>query len=128
MISIWNKELKFFQDFALTGVDVMITILCDFLLFSAKKLAFFLNTNVTIKYFFKIQLCFESKTPILWRKFLNNPYIGPRSTKDCELWSKIPYCVIPEYLLRAVFWAYWKRLCLQTKITRREQLCIKTKM
>jgi hypothetical protein len=32
-----------------SGVDVMITIFCDFLQFSAKKLAFFLKTNVTIK-------------------------------------------------------------------------------
>jgi hypothetical protein len=34
-----------------TGVDVMITIFCDFFQFSAKKLAFFLNANVTIKLF-----------------------------------------------------------------------------
>jgi hypothetical protein len=31
-----------------TGVDVMITIFCDFPQFSAKKLPFFLNTNVMI--------------------------------------------------------------------------------
>jgi hypothetical protein len=30
------------------GVDVMITIFCDFCQFSAKKLAFFLKTNVMI--------------------------------------------------------------------------------
>jgi hypothetical protein len=36
------------------GVDFMITIFCDFPQFSAKKLAFFLNINVMIKYFFKI--------------------------------------------------------------------------
>jgi hypothetical protein len=35
------------------GVDVMITIFCDFSQFSAKKLAFFLKTNVIIKYFSK---------------------------------------------------------------------------
>jgi hypothetical protein len=40
------------------GVDVMITIFCDFPQFSAKKLAFFLNTNVMIK-----------KTPIFLQKF-----------------------------------------------------------
>jgi hypothetical protein len=32
------------------GVDVMITIFCDFLQFSAKKLAFFSKTNVMIKF------------------------------------------------------------------------------
>jgi hypothetical protein len=31
------------------GVDVMITIFCDFRPFSAKKLAFFSKTNVMIK-------------------------------------------------------------------------------
>jgi hypothetical protein len=35
----------------LSGVDVMITIFCDFSQFSAKKLAFFLNTNVMINFF-----------------------------------------------------------------------------
>jgi hypothetical protein len=33
----------------LTGVDVMITIFCDFRQFLAKKLAFFSKTNVMIK-------------------------------------------------------------------------------
>jgi hypothetical protein len=33
------------------GADVMITIFCDFSQFSAKKLAFFLNTNVMINFF-----------------------------------------------------------------------------
>jgi hypothetical protein len=33
------------------GIDVMITIFCDFPQFSAKKLAFFLNTNVIINFF-----------------------------------------------------------------------------
>jgi hypothetical protein len=33
------------------GVDVMITIFCDFPQFSAKKLAFLLNTNVMIDFF-----------------------------------------------------------------------------
>jgi hypothetical protein len=34
------------------GVDVMMTIFCDFPQFSAKKLAFFFNTNVMIMYGF----------------------------------------------------------------------------
>jgi hypothetical protein len=33
------------------GVDVMITIFGDFSQFSAKKMAFFLNTNVMINFF-----------------------------------------------------------------------------
>jgi hypothetical protein len=35
------------------GVDVMITIFCDFCQFSAKKLAFFSKTNVVINFFSK---------------------------------------------------------------------------
>jgi hypothetical protein len=37
-----------------TGVDGMITIFCDVCQFSAKKLAFFLNTNVMLKIFEKL--------------------------------------------------------------------------
>jgi hypothetical protein len=36
-----------------SGVDVMITILCDFRQFSANKLAFFSKTNVMITIFAK---------------------------------------------------------------------------
>jgi hypothetical protein len=50
------------------GVDVMITIFCDFRQFSAKKLAFFSKTNVMIN-FFKIWLCFETKTPFFSLNF-----------------------------------------------------------
>jgi hypothetical protein len=38
------------------GVDVMIKIFCDFSQFSAKKLAFFLNTNVMINFFQNLAL------------------------------------------------------------------------
>jgi hypothetical protein len=38
----WNLFLR-------SGVDVVITIFCDFQQFSAKKLAFFSKTNVMIK-------------------------------------------------------------------------------
>jgi hypothetical protein len=41
---------------ALPGVDVMIAIFCDFLQFSAKKLAFFSNTNVMIEFFQNLAL------------------------------------------------------------------------
>jgi hypothetical protein len=42
----FKKEEK---DSCRAGVDVMITILCDFRQFSAKKSAFFSQTNVMIK-------------------------------------------------------------------------------
>jgi uncharacterized Fe-S radical SAM superfamily protein PflX len=39
-----------FGDFRrLSGIDVMITIFCDFCQISAKKMAFFSKTNVMIK-------------------------------------------------------------------------------
>jgi hypothetical protein len=45
-----------FAIFFALGVDVMITIFCDFSQFSAKKLAFFLNTNIMIKFFQNLAL------------------------------------------------------------------------
>jgi hypothetical protein len=39
----WFQEVR-------PGVDVMITIFCDFCQFSAKKLAFFSKSNVMIKF------------------------------------------------------------------------------
>jgi hypothetical protein len=47
----------------------MITIFCDFSQFSAKKLAFFLNTNVMIKYFFQNLSLFRVKNANLFAKF-----------------------------------------------------------
>jgi hypothetical protein len=44
-----RKQRPIRRKFAQFGVDVMITILCDFCQFSAKKLAFFLKTNAMIK-------------------------------------------------------------------------------
>jgi hypothetical protein len=38
------------------GVDVMITIFCDFCQFSAKKLAFFSKTNVMIQFLHNLAL------------------------------------------------------------------------
>jgi hypothetical protein len=38
------------------GVDVMITIFCDFCQFSAKKMAFFSKTNVMINFFQNLAL------------------------------------------------------------------------
>jgi hypothetical protein len=39
-----------------SGVDVMITIFCDFQQFSAKNLAFFSKTNVMVKFLHKLAL------------------------------------------------------------------------
>jgi hypothetical protein len=43
------------------GVDVMITIFCDFYPFSAKKLAFFSKTNVMITIFAKTSFVLRQK-------------------------------------------------------------------
>jgi hypothetical protein len=43
------------------GVDVMITIFCDFYPFSAKKLAFFSKTNVMITIFAKFSFVSSQK-------------------------------------------------------------------
>jgi hypothetical protein len=51
-----------------TGVDVMITIFCDFSQFSAKKLAFFLNTNAMINFFQNLVL-FWVKNADFFAKF-----------------------------------------------------------
>jgi hypothetical protein len=48
-----SKQSPNGQKFVQSGVDVMITIFCDFWQFSAKKLAFFSKTNVMIKIFAK---------------------------------------------------------------------------
>jgi hypothetical protein len=52
-----------------SGVDVMITIFCDFSQFSAKKLAFFSKTNVMINFFSKFSFVLSQKTPIFSQKF-----------------------------------------------------------
>jgi hypothetical protein len=44
-----------------SGVDVMITIFCDFYPFSAKKLAFFSKTNVMITIFAKTSFVLHQK-------------------------------------------------------------------
>jgi hypothetical protein len=52
--------VSFFK-FTKAGVDVMITIFCDFCQFSAKKLAFFSKANVMIKFLPKIAVHSLSK-------------------------------------------------------------------
>jgi hypothetical protein len=51
------------------GVDVMITTVCDFCQFSAKKLAFFSKTNVMINFFSKFGFVLCQKTPIFSLNF-----------------------------------------------------------
>jgi hypothetical protein len=51
-----------------TGVDVMITIFCDFSPFSAKKMAFFSKTNVMINLFQNLAL-FVVKSANFFAKF-----------------------------------------------------------
>jgi hypothetical protein len=73
-----NFSANFFK--SRPGVDVMITIFCNFWQFSEKKLAFSQNTMLWSK-FCMIYLCFESKKPffcwIFRRKYLKNHNIGP---------------------------------------------------
>jgi hypothetical protein len=60
----------------------MITIFCDFSQFSAKKLAFFLNTNVMINLFSKFSFVLSQKRQFFAKFFgeniLKNHNIGPR--------------------------------------------------
>jgi hypothetical protein len=62
------------------GVDIMITIFCDFCQFSAKKMALFSKTNVMIKFLHNLAL-FSVKMSFLAdffrRKYLKNHNIGP---------------------------------------------------
>jgi hypothetical protein len=58
MIHFFNKP----------GVDVMITIICDFCQFSAKKLAFFSKANVMITIFSKTSSSL-SKNPNIFLNF-----------------------------------------------------------
>jgi hypothetical protein len=54
------------------GVDVMITIFCDFSQFSAKKLAFFLNTNAMINFFQNLALFCVKKANFFATFFVEN--------------------------------------------------------
>jgi hypothetical protein len=56
------------RKFAQSGVDIMITIFCDFSQFSAKKMAFFINTNVRINFFQNLAL-FRVKNANFFSKF-----------------------------------------------------------
>jgi hypothetical protein len=52
------------------GVDVMITIFCDFRQFSAQKLAFFSKNNVTIKFTQKLAVV-GTKNANIFAKFFD---------------------------------------------------------
>jgi hypothetical protein len=54
----------------------MITIICDFRKFYAKKMAFFSKTNVAIKFLHNLAV-FGAKNSNFWTKLLNNNNIGP---------------------------------------------------
>jgi hypothetical protein len=54
------------------GVDVMITIFCDFCQFSAKKLAFSSKTNVMIKFFLKLAVVLAKNTNTFPKNFGEN--------------------------------------------------------
>jgi superfamily I DNA and RNA helicase len=57
MHSTYSGELSEGKNnLARSGVDVMITIFCDFHQFSAKKMAFFSKTNVMINFFQNLAL------------------------------------------------------------------------
>jgi hypothetical protein len=63
------------------GVDVIITIFCDFWQYSAKKLAFFSKTNVILKILYNLGLFrvknANSFAEIFGEKYLKNYNIGP---------------------------------------------------
>jgi hypothetical protein len=55
-----------------SGVDVMITIFCDFPQFSAKKMAFFLNSNVMINFCSKFSFVLSQKRQFFANFFCEN--------------------------------------------------------
>jgi hypothetical protein len=63
-----SKFAGFRQKINSAGVDVMITIFCDFWQFSANKLAFFSKTNVMIKILDNLAL-FGVKNATFFAKF-----------------------------------------------------------
>jgi hypothetical protein len=60
------------------GVDYVITIFCDFCQFSAKKLAFFTNTNVMTKFFQNLALSWV-KNANFFRKMFRRNYLKDRN-------------------------------------------------
>jgi hypothetical protein len=78
--------------FMKTGADVMITIFCDFSQFSAKKMAFFLNNNVMIYFFQKLDLFWVKNAifcKIFRRKYFKNHNISPCSHRWLNFWLEI---------------------------------------
>jgi hypothetical protein len=71
----------------------MITIFGDFCQFSAKKLAFFSNTNVMINFFSKFSFVLSQKRQFFrknfWRKYLKNHNIGPGYVVPRNIWQTL---------------------------------------
>jgi hypothetical protein len=66
------KKSPKYRNFTQSGVNVMITIFCDFRQFSAKKLAFFSKTNVMIKIFAKTSSRLRKNANIFAKFFAEN--------------------------------------------------------
>jgi hypothetical protein len=83
------------------GVDVMITIFCDFRQFLAKKLAFFSNTNVMIKTLHNLALFWVKNASfcnIFRRRYFKNYNIGPRCTQKPTIGSAVTIYILTFYL------------------------------
>jgi hypothetical protein len=90
--TFFGKMLFLILTSTLPGVDVMITIFCDFRQFSAKKLAFFSKTNVMMKFLFNLAL-FRVKNAkfcwFFWRKNFKNHNIDPSLLGSHVLWATL---------------------------------------
>jgi hypothetical protein len=101
-----------------SGVDVMITIFCDFCQFSAKKLAFFSKTNVIIKILEIVTVVWAKKRQyfrqIFRRKYFKDHNIGPCSG----------FCAAPQlYRFKIVLCAlHWAELLIKNCIGSSEAL------
>jgi hypothetical protein len=60
-VAATELQRKTWKSWRKPGTDVMITNLCDFCQFSAKKLAFFSKTNVMITFFAKTSSSLSKK-------------------------------------------------------------------
>jgi hypothetical protein len=73
-------------------------------IFGGKQLAFFLNTDVMIIFFFKIWLCFESKTPIFLLNFSAKIFL--KIITSVSDWTKFRILGAIFLALGAIFW-HW---------------------
>jgi Holliday junction resolvasome RuvABC DNA-binding subunit len=79
---------KITQKQKVPGVDVMITIFCDFSQFSAKKIGVFLkyqcNDQIILKFGFVLSQKRHFFRKIFRQKYFKNHNIGPRSLISME--------------------------------------------